>query len=235
MNLKLKIIILICFLIPKFGIGQYIGSDEINNSKVSAWLPKFTLEYQNVYHFGDSEWESDLILIFGVDRYYAQIRSGSWSKDGNAWIWNYENLKNVRIEGNKFYSDKTNGEFVIYKDGKQKIKGLKVFKPWSGFEDNNYEIGTFSYPINNYFSGKFTQASMRLLSENELRKLSKSDLKFMRNEIFARYGFIFKSGGEMDIYFKKQDWYQAQHKIVDRFLTDLEKENIKLIQEIENE
>lgn len=29
------------------------------------------------------------------------------------------------------------------------------------------------------------------------------------------------------------DWYIAQHNNVDKFLTDLEKENIKLIQQIE--
>jgi hypothetical protein len=57
----------------------------------------------------------------------------------------------------------------------------------------------------------------------------------MRNEIFARYGYKFKSGGEMDKYFKSQDWYSGQHDNVNDFLTELEKENIKLIRQIENE
>lgn len=223
-------------MIPTLGIGQRIAFQEIDNSKVISWLPKLTIEYQYVYHFGDSEMESDFILLFGIDQYYAQIKSGTWSNDGKAWIWHYENLTNVRIEGNKFFSDKTNGEFVIYDNGQEKIKGLKVFNSWSGLAENGgYEIGTKSYSVTDYFSGKFTQASLRQLRAEELRKMSKSDLKLIRNEIFARYGFIFKSGGEMNLYFKKQDWYTAQHDNVDKFLTDLEKENIKLIQQIENE
>ena len=56
----------------------------------------------------------------------------------------------------------------------------------------------------------------------------------MRNEIFARYGYIFNSGGEMEAYFKKQDWYSAHHSDVNNFLTELEKENIKQIKSIEN-
>lgn len=236
MRIKRNIIGLICILIPMIGFGQRIGFQEIDNSKVTTWLPKLTIEYQYVYHFGDSEMESDFILLFGIDRYYAQIKSGSWSDDGKAWIWHFENLTNVRIEGNKFYSDKTNGEFVIYDNGQEKIKGLKVLNSWSGLTENGeYEIGTKSYSVTDYFSGKFTQASLRQLSADELRKMPKSDLKIMRNEIFARYGFIFKSGGEMDLYFKKQEWYIAQHDNVDKFLTDLENGNVKLIQQIENE
>lgn len=180
--------------------------------------------------------ESDFILFFGLDKNYAQIKSGSWSSDGKAWIWHYENLTNIRLEGSKFYSDKTNGEFVIYDNGQEEVKGLKVYNSWSGLtKTGEYEIGTKSYPITDYYSGKYTQASLRLLSKNELIKISKSDLKIMRNEIFARYGFKFKICGKMDSYFKSQDWYYGQHNNVNGFLTDLEKVNIKLIQQIENE
>jgi len=219
-----------------FGIGQYIGFQEIDDKKVSPWIAKSMLEYQQVYHFGESEMESDLIILVEKDRYVVQLKYGSWSLDGKSWVWQYENLTHVRIEGNKFYSDKTNGEFVFYHNGKEKIKGLKVYNSWSKIsEKSEYEIGTKYYPVSDYFSGKYTQSSLRLLNVDELRKMPTSDLKLMRNEIFARYGFIFKSGGEMDLYFRKQDWYSPQHINVDKFLTDLEKENIKLILQIENE
>jgi len=61
-----------------------------------------------------------------------------------------------------------------------------------------------------------------------------ADLKMMRNEIYARYGYIFKPGSEMDTYFKMQGWYKCQHRDVNACLTDLGKRNIKLIQMIEN-
>ena len=236
MIIKQKVSILILTLIQFSVFGQRIGFEEIDNSKVNPWIPKSTIEYQYVYHFGDSEMESDLILVFGMNKDYAQIKSSSWSDDGKAWIWHYENLTNVRIVGYKFYSDKTNGEFVIYDNGKKVVKGLKVYNSWSGLtETGEYEIGTKSYPITDYYSGEFTQASRRLLSKAELLKISKSDLKIIRNEIFARYGYKFNTGGEMDLYFKSQNWYSGQHDNVNDFLSDLEKANTKLILQIENE
>ena len=180
--------------------------------------------------------ESDFILILGLHNCYGQIKSGAWSNDGSAWIWTYRNLSNIRIDGNKFYSDQTNGEFVIYDNGKKKIKGLKIYNSWSGLTKNDeYEIGIKSYSINDYFNGKYPQASKRILSIDELKKLTKLNLKIMRNEIFARYGYKFKPGGEMEKYFKSQTWYSGQHDNVNGFLTNLEKENIKLIQQIEKE
>ncbi len=215
--------------------GQMMGFDEIDDSKVSPWIPKFTIEYGGVYHFGDSELESNFILILGLADCYAQIESSNWSEDGRAWIQTYKNLTNVRIEGNKFYSDETDGEFVIYEGDQGRLKGLKVFNPWSGVTDEGqYEVGPTSYALGDYFSGKFPHASSRMLVEAELLDLPKSELKIMRNEIFARYGYKFKPGGKMDSYFRQQGWYLAQHDDVNDFLTGIEKANIKLIRSLES-
>jgi len=230
-----RLLLLYLITIPFFVSGQKIGIETINESKIKTWVPKFIFEYQAVYHFGDSEGESDLILILGMDKNYAQIKTGAWSEDGKSWIWRYENLQNVRIEGSKFYSDKTNGEFVLYSNNNKRIKGLKVHESWSPTtEKGEFEIGIKTGLINSNFLGKYPQASMRELSHEELNGMTKPDLQIMRNEIFARYGFIFKSGEKMDLYFQNQDWYNGQHDQVNAFLTNLEKENIKLIQQIEN-
>ena len=53
------------------------------------------------------------------------------------------------------------------------------------------------------FDGEFPQSSTRPLSIEELASYSMDDLKIMRNEIFARHGYIFKTGGEMDAYFQR--------------------------------
>ena len=231
--MKSKIIFFL-LSIPNVFFAQMIGYESIDHSKVSKWTAEKENEYQYVYHFGDSEGESDLIIIYANNTFYAQIKEGGWAKDGMSWVSNYRNLTNVKVEGNQFYSDQTNGKFVIYDDGKKKIHGLKILKPWSGAGQNGeYEVGPKSYPIEDYYSGKFTQASKRKLTENEVKKLPKADLKIMRNEIFARYGYKFKVGGKMEAYFKQQKWYRGQHANVDDFLTELEKENIKLIQSVE--
>lgn len=226
---------LLVLLIQGGLFGQNIGVEE-ESSPFSHWLPEWKIEYQHVYHFGDSEMESDLILLFGVNQVYAQIKSGGWSDDGKAWVWQYENLTNARISGNKFYSDQTDGEFVQYDSGQGIFKGLLVDQPWSGMtEERETELGIRSHPIADHFSGTYPQVSMRLLSREELTSLSKQELKIMRNEIFARYGYRFIPGGEMDTYFNQQAWYRSQHAHVDTFLTEVEKENVQLIRKIERE
>ena len=190
-----------------------------------------TYDFSGVYHFGDSEMESDFILIKAGDNYYAQIKSGSFNDDATNWVWNYENLKNISVEGKHFFSSKTNGEFIV-ENGK--IEGLKVNQSWSALaEEDGSETGYFSNPLDDVFFGNYTQASIEKLTTDQLKDLSKNKLIIMRNEIFARYGFIFKEGGEMDSYFKKQKWYKGEHHNVDKFLTSLEKENIQLIKKME--
>jgi len=77
-------------------------------------------------------------------------------------------------------------------------------------------------------SGRFTEASERLLSSNQLTALSKEDLKIMRNEIFARHGYIFKTP-EMKSYFATQSWYHGKYEDVTSMLTSIEKQNVQLI------
>nr|WP_298953355.1 YARHG domain-containing protein [uncultured Nonlabens sp.] len=76
------------------------------------------------------------------------------------------------------------------------------------------------------YYGNYPKSSYRKLEPNELKKMSKSELAIMRNEIYVRYGYIFIKNGKMDQYFRKQDWYHAEHKNVDRFLNEIEIYNI---------
>jgi hypothetical protein len=231
---KIKVIVyIIIFVSCQTSVfGQEIGYMGIDKTKViKPWITKSVLEYQGVYGFGMSEWESELRLIITENGYYGQIKEGSFSKDGKKFFWYYTNLKNITIKGNKFFSKETNGEFIFYGDH----TGLKVYKPWDEYlkKGGEYDIGTKNFVIEWAYSGKYPQASLRHLKKDELQTMSKAELEIMRNEIFARYGYIFSAGGEMERYFKRQDWYEGQHKNVSNFLTDLEKRNIKLIKQIE--
>ncbi len=86
----------------------------------------------------------------------------------------------------------------------------------------------------NSFKGKYIIASKRYLTDDDLRNLSTTELKIMRNEIFARHGYIFKKNGQMDKYFSRQRWYNPQHKDVKNLLTQIEKKNIRMIIQYEN-
>ena len=125
------------------------------------------------------------------------------------------------------YKLKTNEIFNVYLNSNR----------WWLVELSNKQKGYIFYDrvslIRNDLDGKYTKASNYFLNDSELNGLSKDDLKIMRNEIFARYGFIFQEGGKMNNYFKNEGWYKPKLNNVDSKLTQLEKYNIRLIKNYE--
>jgi len=213
--------------------GGESGADKVDPSKIKSWMTDQKTDYQVAYHFGFSDGESLFLLIVTGDSCYAQLKYGEFV-GSHDYTWNYIPFKNVRIEGNKFFSDKTDGEFVVYSRDNKQTKGLIVYKPWRRkLQDGISEFGFYQSPVQVWFSGKFPYASYRFLNETELKELSPLDLMIMRNEIYARYSYIFRPDGEIDRYFRNQKWYGAKNENVDNFMTGLEKQNIKLIQKIE--
>jgi hypothetical protein len=224
-----KLLSIIMVILPIAVYSQYIGYETISESNVSQWNLKSINEYRGVYHFGESDMESELRLIIDNGLICAQIKKGYW-KNSSEWVWVYENLKNVKIIGNKFYSNKTDGEFVMYKKSPKLLYGLKVYISWSGItEPQFYEIGYRNSTLEDVYDGKYAFASLKKVNEKWLRAFSKADLKIIRNEIYARYGYIFTAGSDMDKYFKKTKWYFPKYADIDSFLTDIELLNIKII------
>ncbi len=76
--------------------------------------------------------------------------------------------------------------------------------------------------------GRFPEASLRLLTDDEVAGKSEADLKLMRNEIYARHGMIFPPG-DMHDYFATQRWYLPTTTSVTSQLTEIERSNILLI------
>lgn len=70
-------------------------------------------------------------------------------------------------------------------------------------------------------------------AKNRLLTLDSSELRIMRNQIFAQYGYIFKSP-ELTEHFIQKDWYKPTRNSVDTFLTELDKENIALVRKYED-
>ncbi|CAM1343121.1 YARHG domain-containing protein [Tenacibaculum amylolyticum] len=226
---------LLFFSITSSLFTQNIIPEDISEDQIKPWESKSLTAYEGFYKFGDSEFESDLRLFMVDSLIIGQVMQGYWEEGTEEWKWKYSNLTNIKINSEgKFTSDQTSGQFVTYKEGSETSKGLKIEIPWNSWViDGTYEIG-YKLPISpRSFRGTYPQASSKRLTIEELNKLSKSQLQIMRNEIFARYGYIFKPNGKMDTYFKKIQWYNAQHKNVTSFLTALEKYNIKQIQKVE--
>lgn len=80
--------------------------------------------------------------------------------------------------------------------------------------------------------GDYPEASQRVLVPDDLEPYPKGELVFMRNEIFARHGYCFKTK-ELRQQFEMQDWYVPNTVDIKGFLTDTEKKNIALIKRYE--
>ena len=82
--------------------------------------------------------------------------------------------------------------------------------------------------------GKYPQASDRLLTDSDISGLDKHELLIMKNEIYARYGYIFHYDKFCIEYFSNQPWYHGQVNDVSTKLTNIENLNIALIIKYEN-
>jgi len=84
----------------------------------------------------------------------------------------------------------------------------------------------------NDYSHLETAVSNRLLTENDLRDLSKQQLRLLRNTVFARHGYKF-AAADLQEYFGKKKWYRPQYDEVTHLLNTIERENVQFIQKYE--
>ena len=90
------------------------------------------------------------------------------------------------------------------------------------------------------WGGRWPWTSGRLIRPGELGPLSLGELELMRNEIYARHGWIFNRP-DLRNYFESQPWYRPRsdnayysNRQVEAELTPLERTNIRIISSREN-
>lgn len=121
-------------------------------------------------------------------------------------------------------------KFSIAQDDPNEIKGT-----WKANDarrpEKSYvlERRKFEYRTN---VGNWPEASNRLLKTSDVENLTKSELEFMRNEIFARHGYCF-SKKHLRQQFENESWYVPNTVDIRGYLTDIEKKNIALIKRYE--
>jgi hypothetical protein len=71
-----------------------------------------------------------------------------------------------------------------------------------------------------------------LLFASDLQNLTEAQLRIYRNAVYARHGRSFKSE-DLQSLFDEYDWYKKNPDYTDELLTDIDKKNIKLIQQME--
>ena len=99
-------------------------------------------------------------------------------------------------------------------------------------EDDSWDEAEGEEPV---CPGDYPETSEVLMSESDLEGLSEEELKIMRNEIYARHGYVFTTKDMVD-YFSKQPWYNGIIKDageVYKTFSDIEKKNVDTIKKME--
>ena len=78
------------------------------------------------------------------------------------------------------------------------------------------------------------ETSIRLLRPEELSAYTPQQLRLVRNEIFARHGYVFTSK-DLNRYFDEQVWYEADSSFTEEMLTEVERQNIQALREEEEQ
>lgn len=215
--------------------SQYFADQKLEAPNFRPWLVDSIQKYEGTYSFGISEYECDLRVFIEDSIIVAQRHFMVWRNNVAGFVDTFYTFHDVRIKGRFFYSQETNGEFLILKENNGWKSGLLIYDTWTYDDAPEGEFGSV-FPVEGvYLLGQFPQASKRILSRDKLQGLSPKQLQIMRNEIYARYGYTFISGGKTETYFNAQDWYRANYEDVQPWLTIIELKNIETIRSVEQE
>lgn len=147
--------------------------------------------------------------------------------------------KGERLSKKEYYNFVGDVEnyYVFSGNGKENLS----FFFWSA-EEQRYileenvsqeQLKNIYYP-DNYFAYnglKFSKLDSKL-TEADLKDLDKSQLRIMRNAVYARHGRTFKSV-DLQSLWECYTWYKKNPNYNDSMLTDIDKYNIELIQKYE--
>ena len=192
------------------GVGSYSVLKFINESKSrdgEEYVIMQNSDHEGSYAVAES---TDYILI--NDSIIELIDRKEIVKDTSKY-----NLKTNWIKGDSSFWDLETVTFYNY-------RYIKV--------DSKCIVSTFSPNTKISEGRKYKQSSEKILRHKDLNELSKEELRLMRNEIFADYGYIFNST-DLKNYFSSKSWYHPKYKNVSSKLSIVEKINIKTILTIE--
>jgi hypothetical protein len=96
-----------------------------------------------------------------------------------------------------------------------------------------YKSLTKKDQITEIITGQYPYTSMKLVLPSQLDFFTKAQLRVMRNEIYARHGYVFSSA-DLKAHFSKMSWYKPLNDNSKVQLSQLEQLNVDLIKAWEN-
>jgi len=164
------------------------------------------------------------------DRYKIIKGTLSFMKTENGW-----NCQQFDFSSANLVKIKEEGEDANHVNGTDPKNNLQQTEIQTTSNQPSQPTQTNSDNFNYYAKGfgRYPETSNRIIEYSDISNLSSRDLKIMRNEIFARHGYIFKTS-DMVQYFSEQSWYRPLHADVSSKLTDIEKKNVDFIKSYEH-
>lgn len=110
------------------------------------------------------------------------------------------------------------------------------FKKYTERDENTKELSVnYNVPAERNFFGSplYLKAVSEKLAEDDLEDMSKEEMSYLRNEIFARRGHMFKTD-KMKTYFGAKKWYKAYNADAAQVLSEIEKANADFIKSVED-
>lgn len=151
----------------------------------------------------------------------AYLRNEFYARKG--YIFKTARMKNY-FKDKKWYEPQYNDVSHLLSD--LELKNIYFIK--------SIEEGERLYEDYSTVSGLFRIGTTRKLTENDLAGLNVHELTYLRNEFYARKGYIFKTQ-RMKHYFSKMPWYNPRVDNAAGLLSDLEMDNVLFIKEIEEQ
>jgi len=128
------------------------------------------------------------------------------------------------IKDNSIIQPSTEAKISQIKYAKNKLPELQL-----KYKNKNYLLKK----RNNIWQQEII-AQNRMLNLQEIAKFEPDELEYMRFEILARNGYIFKQE-KIQKLFSSQPWYKPNPAFSEKKLNDIEKENLKLLFKIEDQ
>lgn len=211
-------------------VNTYSISNSLYNSIISTEIYNYNTNEPAIYlQYKDS---SNNIIVYVIDVENSEIKLRNSVKCGKyAFIEDIDNDGRYEI-GSSASSSKVDTWYKLNEDGTTSVLDINNENSDSSTTTNtNTNTEATSVKDSSYI---FEDSNSRYLTDSDVSGLSKSQLSLARNEIFARYGYVFSSKEYID-YFNKKSWYKANssYSCGNETLNNYERANVELLKKWE--
>ena len=171
---------------------------------------------------GDHKYDGEFSFVFSEGNLIETRIEGTWTA-----------YREIDVRKRKYILSKK----VFSYNPDTMLKMEKRYVDWSKekqtIEEVEYDDGEFEEWVSSEFASATNliyklNASNTLLTKEVVENLKRGDLTIIRNTIYARHGYSFKSR-PLRVFFDAQPWYIPVHTNIKNDFTDIEKKNIELL------